>query len=108
MKEKIEENRIRYQGKMKVKSTNSVKQGLLNHSKRPRSGAVIRPNGDVRIDGMAPFVIGNIINEDFTALWKNRIDKCWCDLRVQDFINDFDENDQNRKTINYVEKDIRL
>lgn len=108
MKEKIEENRIRYQGKMKVKSTNSVKQGLLNHSKRPRSGAVIRPNGDVRIDGMAPFVIGNIINEDFTALWKNRIDKCWRDLRVQDFINDFDENDQNRKTINYVEKDIRL
>lgn len=108
MKEKIEENRIRYQGKMKVKSTNSVKQGLSNHSKRPRSGVVIRPNGDVRIDGMAPFVIGNIINEDFTTLWENKIDKCWNDSRVQEFINNFNECDQNRITINYVEKDIRL
>lgn len=108
MKEKIEENRIRYQGKMKVKSTNSVKQGLSNHSKRPRSGVVIRPNGDVRIDGMAPFVIGNIINEDFTSLWENKIDKCWNDSRVQEFINNFNEDDQNRITINYVEKDIRL
>ena len=51
MKVKIDENRERYQGKMKVKSTNSVINGLINHSKRPRSGAVIRPNGDVRIDG---------------------------------------------------------
>ena len=32
MKEKIEENRLRFQGKMKVKSANSVKQGLINHS----------------------------------------------------------------------------
>lgn len=108
MKEKIEENRIRYQGKMKVKSTNSVKQGLSNHSKRPRSGVVIRPNGDVRIDGMAPFVIGNIINKDFTTLWENKIDKCWNDSRVQEFINNFNEDDQNRITINYVKKDIRL
>lgn len=108
MKKKIEENRIRYQGKMKVKSTNSVKQGLSNHSKRPRSGAVIRPNGDVRIDGMAPFVIGNIINEDFSTLWKDKIDDCWSDSRVQEFINNFNKDDQNRITINYFEKDIRL
>lgn len=108
MKKKIEENRIRYQGKMKVKSTNSVKQGLLNHSKKPRSGVVIRPNGDVRIDGMAPFFIGNIIDEDFSALWQDKIDNCWNDLRVQEFINNFNEDDQNRITINYVEKDICL
>jgi len=93
---------------MKVKSTNSVKQGLINHSKRPRSGVVIRPNGDVRIDGMAPFVIGNIISEDFSQIWQNKIDNCWEDSKVQEFINGFIENDQNRKTINYVEKDIPL
>lgn len=108
LKEKIEKNKIRYQGKMKVKSTNSVKQGLINHSKRPRSGAVIRPNGDIRIDGMAPFTIGNIINEDFTDLWQNKIDKCWTDIRVQNFIKNFDEDDRNQKLINYVEKDIKL
>lgn len=108
MKEKIEENRMRYQGKMKVKSTNSVKQGLMNHSKRPRSGAVIRPNGDVRIDGMAPFIIGNILKEDFTTLWQNKIDSCWNDIRVQTFLNDFEEDDRNRKLINYNGEDIML
>lgn len=108
MKRKIEENKIRYQGKMKVKSANSVKQGLINHSKRPRSGAVIRPNGNVRIDGMAPFVIGNIIKEDFSAVWQNKIDHCWDDVRVRDFIENFDESDQNRILINYVEQDVHL
>ena len=108
IKEKIEENRVRYKGKMKVKSTNSVKEGLMNHSKRPRSGAVIRPNGDVRIDGMAPFIIGNITREEFTTLWQNKIDKCWKDIRVQNFIEDFDEYDRNRKLVNYIEEDIRL
>lgn len=108
MKEKIEENRLRYHGIMKVKSTNSVKQGLTNHSKRPRSGVVIRPNGDIRIDGMAPFVIGNILKDDFTTLWQNKIDSCWSDIRVQNFIRDFDADDRNRKTINYSEEDIML
>lgn len=108
MKEKIGENRARYQGKMRVKSTNSVKQGLINHSKKPRSGVVIRPNGDVRIDGMAPFVIGNIIIEDFSTLWQSKIDNCWNDLRVQQFIKSFNEEDRNKKSINYVEQDIRI
>ncbi len=108
MKEKIEENRLRFQGKMKVKSANSVKQGLINHSKMPRSGAVIRPNGDIRIDGMAPFIIGNIIEDDFSTLWRNKIDTCWKDSRVIEFIKNFDDEDRNRLLINYVGKDIYL
>lgn len=108
MNEKIETNRSKFHGKMKVKSANSVKQGLLNHSKRPRSGAVIRPNGDIRIDGMMPFVIGNILQDDFTEIWEQKIDTCWLDSRVQEFISNFDADDRNQKYINYVEKDILL
>ena len=106
--EKIEENRIRYQGRMRVKSTNSVKHGLENHSKRPRSGAVIRPNGDIRIDGMAPFVIGNLLRDDFVEVWESKIDNCWSNQRVQEFIANFDEDDRNRRYINYKESDIYL
>lgn len=106
--EKIEENRIRYQGRMRVKSTNSVKYGLENHSKRPRSGAVIRPNGDIRIDGMAPFVIGNLLRDDFVEVWESKIDNCWSNQRVQEFIANFDEDDRNRRYINYKERDIYL
>lgn len=108
MNDRIESNRLRFRGKLKVKSTNSVKEGLLNHSKRPRSGVVIRPNGDVRIDGMAPFVIGNILQNDFTEIWEHKIDTCWQDSRVQDFIRDFDVDDRNPFYVNYVENDILL
>ena len=57
---------------------------------------------------MAPFVIGNIINDDFTTIWQNKIDKCWSDSRVQDFINNFNDDDRNRQFINYTKKDIYL
>lgn len=108
MGERIENNRLKFQGKLKVKSANSVKQGLLNHSKRPRSGAVIRPNGDIRIDGMAPFVLGNILHSDFTEVWEQKIDTCWQDSRVQDFIGNFDKDDRNKVYINYMKKDIMI
>lgn len=108
MEDKIENNKLKFNGKLQVKSANCVKQGLIKHSKRPRSGAIIRPNGDIRIDGMAPFIIGNILRDDFTDIWERKIDICWKDFRVQDFINGFDKNDRNKKYINYIEKDILL
>lgn len=108
MDEKIETNRMKYQGKMKVKSANSVKSGLKNHSKRPRSGAVIRPNGDIRIDGMAPFIIGNILEEDFTHVWESKVDKCWQKPVVREFIENFGQDDRNYNYINYCDKDILI
>lgn len=108
MKNKIEENRIRYKGRMKVKSANSVRSGLINHAKHPRSGAVIRPNGDIRIDGMAPFVAGNILDNDFTDIWSRKLEKCWDDIRVNEFIEDFNKNDYNTKYINYCDGEIYL
>lgn len=106
--EKIEYNRKKFHGRLCVKSTNSVRKGLENHSRRPRSGVVIRPNGDIRIDGMAPFVIGNILQGDFADLWERKIDTCWNDARVQQFIDEFDNEDHNNNYINYLEKDIYL
>lgn len=106
--DKLEENRIRYQGRMRVKATNSVRNGLENHAKRPRSGAVIRPNGDIKIDGMAPFVIGNILSDDFAEAWENKIDVCWDNPKVKEFISGFDKSDRNKNFINYVENDIHI
>ncbi len=104
----ILENRAKYEGRMIVKSSNSVKSGLLNHAQHPRSGAVIRPNGDIRIDGMAPFIIGNILKDDFTMIWEKKIDCCWKDPRVQYFISTFEEDDRNREMVNYCIDDILL
>ena len=108
MEEGVMNNQALFKGKMIVKGSNSIKSGLENHSKHPRSGAVIRPNGDIRIDGMAPFVIGNILQDDFTKVWEKKIDTCWEDSRVKSFIASFDEDDRNRKYINYFDSDIYL
>jgi len=105
---KIEENALKYKGRMRVKSSNSIRLGLERHMKKPDSSAIIRPNGDIRIDGMAPFVIGNILHDDFSEIWKKKIKMCWNDPRVKEYISNFDENDKNLKYINYVEKDINI
>jgi len=105
---KVKENFFRYRGRMHIKSSNSVKAGLERHFRKPNSGAVIRPNGDIRLDGMAPFVIGNILNEDFAEIWAKKLEKCWKNSKVVEFISNFAEDDRNYQFINYVEDDIKI
>ena len=104
----IEENKAKYEGKMIVKSSNSVKEGLIQHKKHPAYGAVIRPNGDIRIDGMAPFVIGNVLEDDFKDIWTKKIKLSWENDLVQNYIDNFEMDDRNYKYVNYVGKDIKI
>lgn len=104
---KVEDNISKFHNRMIVKTTNSVRDGLERHRKNPKSCAVIRPNGDIRIDGMAPFVVGNVISDDFYEVWNNKIDKAWKNEKVVSYINRYDEN-SNNELINYITKDIIL
>ena len=108
LRQKVEENATRYEGRMIVKTSNRVRDGLERHLKSPRGVVVIRPNGDIRLDGMAPFVIGNILTDDFIEVWKSKAEACWKDSRVTEFINGFDETDRNYISINHVGEDIAL
>lgn len=108
LSDKVLCNQQKYSGKLIIKFANSVKSGLLNHSKNPRGSAIIRPNGDIRIDGMAPFVIGNILDDDFQKIWEQKIDTCWNDSRVKNFIDNFNDADLNNDYINYLDKDIYI
>ena len=93
---------------MIVKTSNSVRAGLERHFKSPRSAAVIRPNGDIRIDGMAPFVIGNILTDDFVEVWTRKADAWQTNRRVAEFIGSFDATDRNYSFVNYCDADIRI
>lgn len=108
LKFKIEENREKFKNKMWIKGANSVKMGLENRGKRTHPFAVIRPNGDVKIDGMAPFVIGNILKDDFLEIWKNRVLQSWKTEVVRDYIDNFSEEDVNYSFVNYVDEDFRI
>ena len=108
LREKIRINREKYKGKMQVRLTNTVKSGLIRHSKSPRSGAIIRPNGDIKIDGMAPFIVGNILRDDFSDIWREKVDLAWSHPKVIEYIENYDLNDQNKRYINYFDEDIYL
>ena len=105
---KIKENADKYIKKMIIKNANTVKDGLERHKNNPRSCAVIRPNGDIRIDGMAPFVVGNILTDDFASIWQNKIEAAWNNEKVTKFISEFNEDDINQKSVNYIMNDIML
>mgnify|MGYP000862703878 CR=1 FL=1 len=105
---KVLKNQEKYKGRMRVKSSNSIKEGLIKHMKKPYSAAVIRPNGDIRLDGMAPFVVGNVLEDDFASVWQHRIFESWTDSRVLEYINSFDEMDRNLNFVNYYNKDIYI
>ena len=107
--DKIESNRVRFQGRLDVQRSSTVKNQLLKYQNTPNSGAIIRPNGDVRIDCMAPFIIGNILDNDFKQIWQNKAKTCWYDKRVCEYINSYDDvSDINEMQKNYVDKDIML
>lgn len=106
--EKIAENKKKYRGVMQIKCSHSIREGLERHKKNPTSCAVIRPNGDIRIDGMAPFVIGNVLKDDFTDIWVHKLQQAWNNPQVLKFISDFETDDRNRSYINYLEDDIHI
>lgn len=105
---KIEENIHKYRGRMVIKSSNRIRDGLERQRKKPYTSALIRPNGDIRIDGMAPFVIGNVLTDDFAEVWTKKINLCWENSQVQKFISDFDEDDRNYNLINFENSDIYI
>lgn len=106
--QKYEENYHRYQGKMFVQRSATVKNSVLRYLNTPNSGLIVRPNGDLRLDCMVPFVIGNILENDFEAIWKEKHDKCWSHPKVQEYIAQFDSDDASKMLTNYVDKDIYI
>lgn len=107
--EKFEENAVRYQDKMLVRRSADTKMTLLRYKNLPNSGAIIRPNGDIRLDCMAPFTIGNIIESDFCNIWENKAHDSWQHPEVTKYIEGYQgEANINSYKKNYFDMDIRL
>lgn len=107
--EKIDYNAEKYYGRMQVRRSANTKNQLKKYQNTPNNGVIIRPNGDIRLDCMTPFSIGNVLKNDFEKVWKDKGISCWNDPKVCSFINSFDENlDANYQYRNYVDKDIYL
>ena len=89
--------------------TSSPPRTQLNYSSAEKlDGAVIRPNGDVRLDCTCPFVIGNILRDDIKEIWAKYSD-CWQSPLVKKFIDSCDPiTGKNSFAENYNGEDIYL
>lgn len=109
MLEKIQNNMERYSGRMNVNRSASTKSQLKRYQYSPNSGVIIRPNGDIRIDCMTPFILGNILENDFCELWECKGKECWNDPRIIEYIDGIDPiYGLNSLHQNYVDQDIKL
>lgn len=108
MLKKIEENQARYLGRMNIQRSASTRVSVKRYLTSPNSGLIVRPNGDLRLDCMAPFVIGNVLKSDFKTIWDEKGHNCWKHPKVQEYISKFNELDFNEMITNYVDSDIYL
>jgi MoaA/NifB/PqqE/SkfB family radical SAM enzyme len=105
---KINELSNEYAGRLLIQRSSSIKSQLTGSINQTNAGAIIRPNGDIRLDCVAPFIIGNVFNGSFIDQWRlgNNV---WKDQRVIDYIDSIDDcSGRNSTHKNYVDKDIVL
>lgn len=106
--EKINELNQKYAGRIKVERSMNISSSMARYTAQPNSGGIIRPNGDFRLDCMAPFTIGNVLEEPIHLIWDKKGKDAWHNPKVIDFINSIDSDKQQGSIINHVSEDVRL
>ena len=82
-------------------------QSLL--SALPNENLLLRPNGDVRLACLAPFVIGNVMEEEIGEIWRKKGVIAWQHPTVRGYLHNADLiSGENKGFVNYLDKDIRL
>ena len=108
MYEQIEKLRKEYNGKLEIQRSSTLKNQFDRYKVGPNIGAIIRPNGDVRLDCMAPFVMGNILKTPLYDIWQGKGKRIWENKEVLNFIDSVDEEKQVGNIMNYVDPDVRI
>lgn len=99
----------KYGDRISIHRTAGIKAMLSRFSGTPNTGIIIRPNGDMRLDCMMPFVLGNILKDDFYEIWNKKCDSAWDNPLVKEFIDSYDPyEDKNDFIKNYKQPDIKI
>lgn len=104
----MNELRRRYKNHLSITVSSSPHVQLKYSSSEKLNVAIVRPNGDVRLDCTCPFVIGNVLRDDVEEIWKKYSD-CWQHPLVKKFIESCDPiSGKNSFAENYNGEDIYL
>ena len=99
--ERTEYNAKRFRGKMQVQRSMNEKIQYEQQVGVPCGGAIIRPDGNIRLDCMTPFVVGNILKDDFADIWKRKCINVWDRPEIHEYYENM-----KFEVKNYVDKDI--
>lgn len=105
---KTEEQRQKYAGRMTVERSANTKIQLMKYQKTLNTGAIIRPNGDIRLDCMTPFKIGNVLTDDLYEIWNTKGNTCWQDEKLIRYIDSMDLQTGFSNLQNYIDDDILI
>jgi MoaA/NifB/PqqE/SkfB family radical SAM enzyme len=106
----LETRHRQYTGCMEIVASTDPVFYLRYRVFEPCNLILIRPNGDVKLDCILPFKIGNVIKENLSSMW-NRIGKsAWRNEHVIKYIDSIkEENDMLRvRPIPYIDDDILI
>ncbi len=107
--EAVLRNMQKYSGRMQVQRSAGTKIQLMRDMNTPNTGAIIRPDGDIRLDCVAPFVIGNVLQEDFYTVWNAKAHDVWSRPEILEYVNSWDDMEEtNHGLKNYFDSDVRL
>lgn len=84
--------------------------GLRLYCAEPSHVCLIRPNGDVKLECMTPFVFGNVRKHSLAEIWERGLKNGWENPKVRDYIHKIKKNDDFLTCghIPHVDADIRL
>ena len=83
----IAEKAEKYKGQMEVLASAEEPVGLRVKASEVNGVMLVRPNGDVKIDCIAPFKIGNVLEEDIYSIWDSIGRDVWQHPRVIEYVN---------------------
>lgn len=104
----IEELGKKYQGKITIQRSAELKIQMKRYINEVNAGGIIRPNGDFRLDCMAPFTIGNVLEKSVKEIWLEKGIDAWQSDDVRNYVASIDENAQTAAIMNHVDIDVAL
>ena len=98
----------KYRGKITIQRSMELKIQMERYMSEVNAGGIIRPNGDFRLDCMAPFTVGNVLKNSVKEIWLTKGVDAWQTDAVKNFVASIDEDAQTAEIMNHVDTDIAL
>ena len=98
----------KYSGKIMIQRSAELKIQMERYMNEVNAGGIIRPNGDFRLDCMAPFTIGNVLEKSVKEIWLEKGIDAWQSEDVKKFVASIDEDAQTAAIMNHVDIDVAL